>query len=141
MPSPPRRSWRHQTGAREISRTSVDFIVPEGTRLTVPFAERAGCERREPGVAVLPHSDQALNASNTINGGLIALTAEEAALSLEPGLTLSSLALRYLQPARVGPVVASAVVREGLGRIEVRDAGNDNRLCATATCRLFAAVT
>jgi acyl-coenzyme A thioesterase PaaI-like protein len=127
--------------AQIATRTSVDLIVPEGTLLTVPFAQRAGCERREPGVAVLPHSDEALNASNTINGGLIALTAEEAVLSLEPGVTLSSLALRYLQPARVGPVVASAVVRDGLGRVDLRDAGNDNRLCATATSRQFAPVT
>ena len=116
----------------------MDVLVPEGAGLSVPFAERAGCERREPGVAVLPHSNEALNASNTINGGLIALTAEEAVLSLAPGATLSSLALRYLQPARVGPVVATAAVRDGLGRVEVRDAGNDNRLCVTATSRLFA---
>ncbi len=122
------------------TRTGVDVLLPEGTRLTVPFAERAGCERREPGVALLPHSDDALNASNTINGGLLALTAEEAVLSLAPGATLSSLALRYLQPARNGPVVATALERDGLGRVEVRDAGNDNRLCATATTRLFVPV-
>jgi acyl-coenzyme A thioesterase PaaI-like protein len=119
------------------TRTSVDVLLPESTRLTVPFAERAGCERREPGVALLPHSNEALNASNTINGGLIALTAEEAVLSMAPGATLSSLSLRYLQAARVGPVVATAVRRDGLGRVEVRDEGNDNRLCATATVRLF----
>jgi acyl-coenzyme A thioesterase PaaI-like protein len=122
---------------RISAETSVDQIVPDGTRLKVPFAERAGCERREPGVAVLPYSDEALNASNTINGGLIALTAEEAALSLSPGTTLSSLGLRYLQPARIGPVVAEATVRDGLGQVEVRDAGNDNRLCVMATSRTF----
>ena len=78
-----------------------------------------------------------LNASNTINGGLIALAVEEALLSLSPGATLSSLALRYLQPARVGPVVAEAEVRQGLGQVEVRDAGNENRLCVVATSRTF----
>ncbi|HEY1652608.1 MAG TPA: hotdog domain-containing protein [Acidimicrobiales bacterium] len=108
-----------------------------GTRLTVPFAERAGCERRGPGVAVLAHSDEVLNSSNTINGGLIALAVEEAVLSLAPGTSLASLDLRYLQPARIGPVVASAEVRHGLGRVEVRDEGNENRLCVAATTRSF----
>jgi acyl-coenzyme A thioesterase PaaI-like protein len=62
--------------------------------LRLPFAERAGCERREPGVAVLRRSEEALNASNTVNGGLIALAVEEAVLSATPGTTLASLAMR-----------------------------------------------
>jgi acyl-coenzyme A thioesterase PaaI-like protein len=112
-------------------------LMPEGNRLSVPFAERAGCERVTPGTAQLGHADDRLNASNTINGGLIALAVEEALLSLSPGTTLSSLALRYLQPARVGPVVAEAEVHQGLGQVEVRDAGNENRLCVVATSRTF----
>ncbi len=117
--------------------TDGSALIGDGPRLSVPFAERAGCERTEPGVAVLGHSDEVLNASNTMNGGLIALAVEEAALSRTPSTTLSSLALRYLQPARVGPAVATAVVRHGLGEVEVRDAGNDNRLCVVATSRIF----
>ena len=53
------------------------------------------------------------------------MAAEEAALSLAPGATLASLDLRYLQPVRVGPAVAQADVRDGLGRVEVHDAGNE----------------
>jgi acyl-coenzyme A thioesterase PaaI-like protein len=117
--------------------TSADQVLPTATRLRVPFAERAGCERRGPGVAVLSHSDGVLNASNTVNGGLIALAAEEAALSLTPHATLASLGLRYLQPTRIGPVVAEARQRDGLARVEVRDEGNENRLCVTATSRIF----
>jgi acyl-coenzyme A thioesterase PaaI-like protein len=108
-----------------------------GAKLSVPFAERARCVRREPGVAALAYSDEVLNASNTINGGLIALAVEEAVLSLSPGASLASLDLRYLQPARVGPAIASAEVRHGLGRVEVRDEGNENRLCVAATTRNF----
>jgi acyl-coenzyme A thioesterase PaaI-like protein len=115
----------------------AEHTPPKRTRLAVPFAQRAGCERTAPGVAELGHSDDKLNSSNTLNGGLIALAAEEAMLSLVPGATLSSLDMRYLQPVRVGPVVARADVREGLGRAEVRDAGNDNRLCVVATSRFF----
>jgi acyl-coenzyme A thioesterase PaaI-like protein len=109
----------------------------EPPRLTVPFAERAGCARVAPGVAALSPSDEKLNASNTLNGGLIALNVEEALLSLLPRATVSSLDMRYLQPARIGPVVARADEREGLGRVEVRDEGNDDRLCVVATSRFF----
>lgn len=115
---------------------SVD-APPAAERLAVPLAERAGCERREAGVAVLPRSEDGLNSSRTVNGGLIALAAEEAILSLAPGRTLCSLGLRYLQPVRVGPLVATATVRHGLGLVELRDAGSDNRLAVVATGRTF----
>lgn len=115
---------------------SFDGPPPE-QRLNVPLAQRAGCTRGAPGTAVLPRSDDGLNSSNTVNGGLIALAAEEAALSLSPGTTLSSLSLRFVRPVRVGPAVASAQARSGLVQVEVCDAGNDNRLCVLATARYF----
>jgi acyl-coenzyme A thioesterase PaaI-like protein len=117
------------------SHISLDAPPVARGRLRRPFAERAGCQRREPGVAVLPRSEDGLNASGTVNGGLIALVVEEAALSLTPGTTLSSMALRYLRPVRTGPAVATAEVRTGLGRVEVRDAGGDDRPVVTATTR------
>jgi acyl-coenzyme A thioesterase PaaI-like protein len=89
-----------------------------------PFAERAGCVRRAPGVAVLPRTDDGLNAAGSVNGGLIALVVEEAALSLTPGARLTSMALRYLRPVRSGPAVATAEVRAGLARVVVRDGGD-----------------
>jgi acyl-coenzyme A thioesterase PaaI-like protein len=122
---------------RMHDQTSVGLEVPAGSRLTMPFAERARCERTGPGVAVLRNSDESRNASNTVNGGLIALAAEEALLSLLPGATLSTLDLRYLQPVRVGPVVAEARQRMGLGRVEIRDAGNGDRVCVVGTGRAF----
>lgn len=109
----------------------------DGPLLQVPLAERAGCRRAEPGTAVFDRSVDGLNSSRTVNGGLIALGVEEAALSLTPGETLASLDIRYLQPIRVGPVIARAEVRLGLGRVEVRDAGSDDRLSVVATTRTF----
>ena len=109
----------------------------ETMRLTQPFAERAGCVRQEPGVALLVRSDDGLNSSNTINGGLIALVVEEAALSCAPGTTLASLAMRYLRPARVGPLVATATGHGGVARVDVRDSGSEDRLTVTATTRTF----
>ena len=85
------------------SNLSLDMPLRALGRLRRPFAERAGCVRTEPGVAMLPRADDGLNAAGTVNGGLIALAVEEAALSLTPGATLSSMALRYLRPVRTGP--------------------------------------
>lgn len=113
-----------------------DLPAHEGG-LRVPFAERARCVRQEPGVAVLHRSDDGLNASNTVNGGLVALAVEEAALSLTPGDTLSSMSMHYLRPVRLGPAVATAQVRDGLARVEVRDAGSEDRLAIVATTRTF----
>jgi acyl-coenzyme A thioesterase PaaI-like protein len=124
--------------ARLPARLSVDLPpVPEAGRLTVPLAERAGCERRAPGVAVLPRSEDGLNSSNSVNGGLIALAAEEAVLSLVPGDALCSLGLRYLQAVRAGPVVATARVHRGLGQVELRDSGHGDRLSVIATARTW----
>ena len=117
--------------------TLSDAMPERGERLRVPFAQRARCERREPGVAVLHRSDDGLNSAKTVNGGLVALAVEEAALSVTPRATLCSIAVRYLRPVRVGPAVASAEVLAGLGRVEVRDAGSEDRLAVVATTRTF----
>ena len=119
------------------SALALDRTREEAGRLTRPFAERAGCLRRGPGEAVLVRSEDGLNSSNTINGGLIALVVEEAALSAAPPATLASLAIRFLRPARIGPLVATADVHGGVGRVDVRDAGSDDRLIVTATTRVF----
>jgi len=107
-----------------------------GGRLTEPFAERVACARRTPGVAALDRTAEGLNASNTINGGLIALAVEESVLSQAPGGTLSSLVLRYLRPARIGPAVATAERHGDLATVEVRDEGNEDRLAVVGTARL-----
>jgi acyl-coenzyme A thioesterase PaaI-like protein len=107
--------------------------------LRIPLVERAGCTTPSPGVATIAVSGEGLNASSSLNGGLIALAVEEAVLSLAPPrATLSSMGLRYLRAVRTGPAVASAQLRDGLGQVEVRDAGHDDRLAVVATTRLTA---
>jgi acyl-coenzyme A thioesterase PaaI-like protein len=113
------------------------LLRPHPPTLDVPFAERAGCERVATGVTSIPLRPDGLNASRTLNGGLLALVVEEAALSAAPGATLASLSMRYVQPVRVGPAVAEADVRDGLGNVVVRDAGRDDRLAVIATTRTF----
>jgi acyl-coenzyme A thioesterase PaaI-like protein len=114
------------------------LLRPHPSRLEVPYAERAGAERVGEGRATIPMRPDGLNASGTLNGGLLALVVEEAALSAAPaGATLSSLSMRYAQPVRVGPGVAEADVRHDLGNVVVRDAGRDDRLAVIATTRTF----
>lgn len=114
----------------------VAMLAEPGGPLEVPLAERIGLERG-PGEARFPRSDDALNASATVNGGLLAVVAEEAVLAAVPGATLASLALRYLRPVRVGPAVAKAEVHGSLAEITVRDAGRDDALAIAATARVF----
>src|SRR4051812_12215820 len=128
----PDESLRLPDSALLLERTQA-----ETKRLEQPFADRAGCLRREPGVAELVRSDDGLNSSNTINGGPIALVVEEAALSAAPGTTVASLAMRYLRPARVGPLVAAAITNGAVARVDVRDSGSDDRLTVTATTRVI----
>ena len=116
--------------------SSLD-ITPPDVPLSMPLADRADCKRQAPGMAVLHRSEDGLNGAKTVHGGLIALAVEESVLSLAPGTTLSSLAVRYLQPVRVGPAVATASVRAGLGRVELRDSGSGERLAVTGTTRTF----
>jgi acyl-coenzyme A thioesterase PaaI-like protein len=117
----------------------LDVVNTAGGPLRVPLAERAGCHRREPGTAVLERTDDGLNSARTVNGGLLALVAEEAVLSAAvPGTALSTIAMRFLRPVRVGPAVAKATAHAGLGRVEVTDAGRDDALAVVATTRAVA---
>jgi acyl-coenzyme A thioesterase PaaI-like protein len=119
--------------------TSID-APPASARLAMPLAARAGLKRESAGLAILPRSEDGLNSSNTVNGGLLALCAEEAILSLALGDTVSSLTLRYLGPVRTGPAVALADLRSGLAQVEIRDAGREDRLAITATARTWARI-
>jgi acyl-coenzyme A thioesterase PaaI-like protein len=106
-------------------------------RLSVPFAERAGCVRVAPGTVRLPRSPDGGNASDTLNGGLLALAGEEAALSATGATGVSHLALRYLRPVRVGPAIARADVVGEVANIEIRDEGGDDRLAVLATAHVW----
>ena len=92
----PRRSWPRRTRRCGCPRSCATRACCDRTflRLEVPLAERAGCERLAAGSATIPMRPDGLNASGTLNGGLLALLVEEAALSAAPGAVLSSLAMR-----------------------------------------------
>lgn len=115
----------------------IDALTEVGGPLAVPIAERVGCERIRPGVASLPRRTEGLNAAGTVNGGLLALVAEEAALSALPGTTLASMALCYLRPVRVGPAVATASVHGDVADVTVADGGRDHAAAVSVTARAF----
>ncbi|WP_035925088.1 MULTISPECIES: hotdog domain-containing protein [Pseudofrankia] len=119
-----------------------DFRPPlrqEAGRLSMPFAERAGSVVENPGTAEVPRKLDGLNASGGIQGGLVALAAEEAAASLsDTPVFLESLTLRYLRPFAVGPARATAERHGDTCLVRLTDAGV-GRLSALATARLAAA--
>ncbi|CAO5249228.1 PaaI family thioesterase [Frankia sp. AgKG'84/4] len=127
----PDPSLRIPTGRWALDRLST----VEGS-LSVPVAQRFGCQRLEPGVASLPCTSEVRNSARTLNGGLIPLVVEEAVLSMTPGATLASLSLEYLRPVRQGPALARARLRGDVGTVEVHDAGSDV-LAVIATTRAF----
>lgn len=121
--------------------------------LRQPLAERVRCEQQAPGVVSLPWSPDIQNTARAINGGILAIAIEEAAISLATSLStspastpstaattgaqaLSSLVIRYLRSVRTGPAIATATINSGLGQVEVIDASDDS-LCVAATIRLF----
>ena len=120
--------------APPLSEILARFGAPRGT-LTRPLADRIGCERTEPGTVVLPCTSSVHNASRAINGGMLAVAVEEAALSADPDAHwIESMHLRYLRSIRVGPAVARADVHYAMGRVEVFDASTD-KVAAIATTR------
>ncbi|MBL7501625.1 PaaI family thioesterase [Frankia sp. CNm7] len=119
--------WETEPGGRPTERPP----------LTGSLAEHGRCVTVGPGVASVPRMANGLNSSNTVNGGLLALAVEEAALSLAPGVPLASLLLRYLRPVRVGPAVATARAQGAMTVVEVRDAGAGDRLAVHAVARSF----
>lgn len=119
-----------------------DFRPPVGTqpgRLTMPFAERAGCKVAAPGTAEVPRTPGGLNSAGGIQGGLIALAAEEAVASLaDDPVFLRSLAVRYLRPFAIGPARATARRHGDTGLVRLEDAGAE-KLSGLATAVLAAA--
>lgn len=111
--------------------------LPEGPfQLPVPLAERVGGVIVAPGTVEVPHRADGLNAGGAIQGGLVALAAEEAATSSVQGPTVvTSLGIRYLRPFSVGPARAVADRHGEICLVHLTDAGT-GKLGAVATARL-----
>jgi acyl-coenzyme A thioesterase PaaI-like protein len=105
---------------------------------TRPFAEQLGAKVLSPGVVHMERDPYVQQPTGTIQGGAVALMGELAAESLL-GAPVVDLDVRYLSAVRVGPARTSAVALDAsTARVEIRDAGNDDRLATLVIGRTAA---
>ena len=118
-------------------------LGPSGPASRPPLLERYGV-RPVPGVVGAAEVDitgPARNPWGILHGSLFALVVEAAMASAQPQARIDDLIVRFVAPARVGPARAQATNASGnLWRIDVRDVGNDDRVCATSFARVSGAV-
>jgi len=112
------------------------YSLDGGTAVIRPLVELCGIEPVGPGQALLPKTPYVQNSFGTVNGGVLALAAESAAVSACGGGHARDLQIHYLEQIGDGPVAITAeVVRDGENsrlctvRIEDRSSG---RLAAIA---------
>lgn len=95
------------------------------------------CEVRRPapGHAEADRGPGRGNSTGSLQGGMVALMAEAAAESLT-GNEAVALDIKYLRSVQVGPARAEArQISPETVRVEVTDAGDDERLCAISVVR------
>ena len=122
---PPDEIFRHQSSV--------------SGQLRPPLLERYGvCQ--VPGVtgaAEVEITGPARNPWGILHGSLFALVVEAALASAKSGARIDDLILRFVAPARVGPARAQATYVSGnLWQVDVRDVGNDDRVCCTSSVRV-----
>lgn len=110
---------------------------PEGVAPTL--VEQVGLRVLAPGQAEIALRPDLVNATESLQGGLVALLGEVAASTAATEATgrphvVHDLQVRYLAAARVGPFRTSVELRSDgpspLVRVEVRDPGRDGRLAS-----------
>lgn len=110
-----------------------------GSELTMPWARRAGIVRTGPTSAAVERQLEIVNPTGAIQGGVVAMLAEESILAGRPGEVLSSLALRYLSGLRGRSATANAEVNGDLALTKLIDQPS-GRTATLATARLQPAV-
>jgi acyl-coenzyme A thioesterase PaaI-like protein len=106
-----------------------------GTAAPEPVSQMLGTRVVGPGVVEVPRHPRVLNWADTVQGGAVAACAEEAVLALDGAPVPSELEVRFTGAVRQGPMRATARVLGPWVRIDVVDAGNDDRLVAVAAAR------
>jgi acyl-coenzyme A thioesterase PaaI-like protein len=110
------------------------------------LAGHVGLRVVEPGLTEIDLRSDLTNATQSLQGGLVALLGETAAQTAasaagQRAAVVESLDVYYLAAARVGPFRAtSQLLRDDLVRVEIRDTRRDDRLVAIATAHTRAAV-
>ena len=142
------RVHREKEDAPPIEALETPAVIPNNP-LTTPLDQEVGIqvEREHPGKILLDLRPALLNPEGIMQGALVDLVVECAALSLAEGArpketpptarhAVTGLDLRYLSSSSVGPVVGEACwlgpPRAEMMRVEMRDQGRANRLTASA---------
>ena len=132
--------------APSVAELSTPVAIPSHP-LTQPLAEEVGIEVVDPkrGEVALAMRPGLLNPEGVMQGALVALVVECAALAASDGRdghrrVVTEMDLRYLAAASVGPVLSEATwigaPVAAMLRVELRDAGQNDRLTASALVRL-----
>lgn len=144
-----------QASPRPGDEAPEGFARPGGFHRTAeplaePFTDRVGLEILEAGLARISLREDLLNATQSLQGGMVALLGEVASATGATAAVgalqaVDHLDVRYLAAARVGPFVARAeieAVEAGRARVrtEIRDPGRDDRLCAIVLATTRAAL-
>ncbi len=143
------RIARRGDEAPDIASLSTPVVI-ERHPLDRPLIEEVGIEVIEPasGLVRVPLRSALLNPEGVMQGALVALVVECAALALAdaglPGAqVVTELDLRYLASASIGPVESHAVwvgrPADRMIRVELRDSGRENRLTTLALLRVAGA--
>jgi len=142
-------TFARQPRAAGANVTPADLALPsvfESHPLECPLDDEVGVEvvAAERGAVELVLRPQVLNTEGTLQGALVALLVERAGECLAESRLgvpqrIAELDLRYLRAATVGPIRSWAdFVGEpevGMIRVELRDAGREDRLTTTALLR------
>jgi acyl-coenzyme A thioesterase PaaI-like protein len=113
----------------------LDRTFDEGS-FDRPFHEQLGARVVAPGIVEMDRDPYVLQPAGTIQGGAVALLVELAAATLADRV-VTTLQIRYLSAVRIGPARTSAhALNADTVRVEVRDAGNADRLTAVAVARV-----
>lgn len=124
---PPDEIFRHTPNGRLGEEPRPPLLDRYGVRPV------AGVE----GAAELDITGPARNPWGILHGSLFALLVESAMASALPDARIDDLIVRFVSPARFGPARAQAMCVSGnLWRIDVRDVGNDDRVCGSSFARV-----
>lgn len=139
---PARDGVQRMGTGHDVPRT--EFALPgSGLEVSLEHALGARTEDAAGGVVLLPVTPYVGNSLGALQGGVVAMLIELAAEAaggalLGGAVSVLDLAINYLGLLRVGPARTRARLlrrdeREALLRVELLDAGADERLCSVAT--------
>ena len=122
-----------------------EAFLPELHRTTVntgtiheSFFDYVGLRVEDGGAAAIDLTGFVANAAHSLQGGIVTLLGEVAIEELS-GRDVIDLDVRFLRAVSVGPARATAtLIGEDTYRAEVRDLGNNERVCAVVVARTTA---